>query len=594
VPATFVRPEDLSSIPPRVVDVGLPFPTAEIPPFIGSPPEPPPPPPPPPPPEPPKKRIGLTAAEARLLQLCVRELSRRRVESIKLYRPLDHLASFHEDRTRTRLLIGSNRSGKTNAAAVEVARAVTGQDPSGKYPKENEIWFCFGKDEYHLGSVMYKKLFRADAFKMIRDGTTREWRLFDPVLDADRVREAKPAGPLIPPRFIEGKIVWLDKGTQAPKLIRLKNGWELHFFSAQGNIPHGQAIDGWWIDEEVDRKKLLEEIYARCIDRAGVGFWSCTPQSSTVQLYDVHDRAQRKDPDVKEWFAKLSANPYITQAEKDHFYNTLSEEARRVRYYGEFALSQFNVYPEFAPEIHAWKVKERPKIDNNWCRWLITDPGRQRAGSLFAAIPPAKMFSYKVVVIYDELYIPRCTASEFGRQVGLRSQGFVWEGGVIDKNAARIHDMGYGKRVKDLYEKALEANGVMFRGGGTPRFQWSCDDVEAGIHKVKEWLAPAGGRPVLFVVLENCPNWKWEIERYRNDRDKDTGMPIDKPIQKDNHLMDCTRYLALRDPEWRKPELPPHRKPAAVRAMERKARQRREREGDSGGSFVRLSGGSPP
>jgi hypothetical protein len=43
---------------------------------------------------------------------------------------------------------------------AEVARGATKQNPHGKYPVRDGVWFCVRKDERHVGEVMYRKLFR--------------------------------------------------------------------------------------------------------------------------------------------------------------------------------------------------------------------------------------------------------------------------------------------------------------------------------------------------------------------------------------------------------------------------------------------------
>src|SRR6185369_14786047 len=143
-----------------------------------------------------------------------------------------------------------NRSGKTLTGAVEVARAVLGLDPYGKYPVRDGVGYCIGKDQGHIGRVVYKKLFRAGAFRIIRDEQTKAWRAYRPWEDSARKEESKPAPPLIPPRMIL-EIGWEDKKAEVPNVVRLVTGWELHFFSSLGKPQKGSAINLFWMDEEI-------------------------------------------------------------------------------------------------------------------------------------------------------------------------------------------------------------------------------------------------------------------------------------------------------------------------------------------------------
>src|SRR6185436_20277776 len=141
----------------------------------------------------------MTESEWQRFRKVMAESAKRQSEALNLYRPLPKMQAFHESRKRVRLVVGGNRSSKTTSCVVEMARAFVGKDPYNKYTTRNGVYFVFGIDAKHLGSVIYKKLFRAGAFKMIRDPKTMLWRAFDPVADAALIKEAKPAPPLIPP-----------------------------------------------------------------------------------------------------------------------------------------------------------------------------------------------------------------------------------------------------------------------------------------------------------------------------------------------------------------------------------------------------------
>lgn len=182
-----------------------------------------------------------TSAQLRALAM---ELAKRKIEGLRLYEPLPVQSRFHASKARTRLARGSNRSGKTLCAAVEVARAVTGQDPFDKYPKQNGRAYCVARDLGELGQVMWPKLGKPGAFKIIRDEVTNEWRAYRPwdPRDHARRRDTKPAPHLIPPRMIK-EIGWHNKKLGQPKMIRLYNGWEISFFSSEGVPPHGADID---------------------------------------------------------------------------------------------------------------------------------------------------------------------------------------------------------------------------------------------------------------------------------------------------------------------------------------------------------------
>lgn len=528
---------------------------------------------------------SATFAEQMRLRRLVSEIASRTCEALRIYEPLPIIDRFHQDGRDERICRGSNRAGKTLGAAVEMARAATGQDPYGKFPTENGRAYLIGLDGQHLGEVMYRKLFRSGAFKMIRDEQTGEWRAYRPATDAHREKQTKPAPPLIPKRFVK-EIAWEDKKRNIPRTVTLTTGWELSFYSSKGAPPQGSDIDLYWLDEEIENEQWYPELSARILDRRGKGFWSATPQIASQQLYDLHERAENGDPNVGEHIALLEDNPHIGQAEKDKLYARLvTDEERRVRIKGEFALAGFKVYPEFSRAIHGYDL-EGPQPPEGWAHYLVVDPGRQVCAVLFAAVPPPPD---DFVLLWQELYLKNCDASSFGKEVASASIGVTFQAFLIDSHAGRVTEMGSGRSVEEQYSAALKTHKVksLLTGHG---FLWGSDDPKAGVLAVKEWLRiRADGTPKLRVARGRLKNFEWEIDRYKNRRIR--GLVTDEPDKRNDHLMDGLRYLAMYQPRWRK--VPKGADPVnyAVRAMRDKQKRKREREGKRAGASVRLGPG---
>lgn len=533
----------------------------------------------------------LSSAAADRLRGLLLERAKRRAEALHLYEPLPIQAAFHASKARMAICRGSNRSGKTLAAAVEVARAVTGQDPFGKYPKENGRCFCVGKDLRHVGDVMWRKLSRAGAFKMIRDQGTGVWRAYRPwsTVDAARAHEAKDAPPLIPPRLIK-KIAWELKAENIPALVTLTTGWELSFFSSLGKPPQGSDISLYWLDEEVVDEEWVPELSARILDRRGRGLWSATPQAGTDQLYELHEVAERErgepNPSVEEFVALLSDNPHFAEADKLAYAATLGEEDLQVRVGGEFALIAQKIYPEFNMFRHGEDYREIPA---SWTRYAAIDPGHQVCAVLFAAVPPPQECGSQVWLI-DELYLRRCDAATFGeefkRKVANQPQFHAF---VIDPNMCKFTEMGIGRSVGEQYSDALRERGIRCTTTGS-YFSLGCDDVKAGILAVHGMMrARADGSIRLRVLRGMLPNFEYEVKRYHNKRVK--GVLVDAPEnRKASHTLDCLRYLALYDPAWVKPVAPKPKLGGAAKAFRDKQKRRAGRDG---GPYIRLGPGKP-
>ena len=68
-----------------------------------------------------------------------------------MYQPSTIQDEMHQSKASEVLVIGGNRSGKSLSTFMEDARAVTGQDPYKKYPKENGNLCIIGRDWDTLG-----------------------------------------------------------------------------------------------------------------------------------------------------------------------------------------------------------------------------------------------------------------------------------------------------------------------------------------------------------------------------------------------------------------------------------------------------------
>lgn len=519
------------------------------------------------------------------------ELARRRAESLSLYRPLPAQHQFHRSRAQIRLLRGSNRGGKTLPAAVELARAATGQDPHGKYPKEGGLAFLVGKDERHLGDVLYKKLFRAGAFFMIRDRVTGLWRAWNPSDPADVARDAekKKAPPLIPPRFVKN-IAWRNKKANVPEKITLKNGWELSFFSSLGKPPQGSAINICWLDEEIVDPDWLPEMLARLPDFNGVLFWSATPQAGTEHLFDLHERAEAEavdeEPSCAEFEILLADNSFMSaRAKADFAKNITSEAERKVRIDGQFAIDSFKIYPEFG-EHHLVKDFEPPP---HWTRYIFVDPGRQRCAVLFMAVPPPHEDPHRY--FYDELYIKDCDARLFAQHVADKCRNRPLQAMWIDHQEGRKYETGSGRNIEAQYSAALAKQGVKSVETGSD-FWPAPADVHSRLEALRGWLLADEAGLTKIRVARRCVNLKKEMERYRYKRDPRTKLPTDDPNKRNDHLCDCGGYAALTDPPYRKPRKPSATKPLVLAWLDAKRARRRKRMKQDGRPSVNLGPGS--
>lgn len=517
------------------------------------------------------------------------ELAQRRMAALRLYQPLPVQAEFHQSTARVRLARGSNRAGKTLCCAVEVARAVTGQDPHGKYPKEDGIVCVVGEDFGRVGAVLWRNLGRAGAFRVIRDEKTNEWRSYRPWLpeDLNRKEQSRSAPPLIPQRMI-ADVSWESKAESIPSLVKLTNGWEIHFFSSGGKPPQGMKINLWWFDEEIVDEGWYNELVARVVDLGGRGIWSATPQAGTDKLFELHEKAAKerleRPPEkrqVEEFVILLDENPHISAEEKEVFSEALSDEERKVRIGGEFALLGYKMYPEFSMAVHGIELEPGP----DWCYYAYIDPGHSVCAVLFVAIPPPSLTELgDMYLLYDELYLQQCNAHKFGDAFAAKCEGRLFQAFIMDSNIAVYTEIGTGRNIMQQYSKELVDRRVTSVSTGSS-FLLSSDNIDAGILAVRELMRVRQcGTPKVRVRKGRLPLFEYEVKRYH--RKKTAGVLTDKPDNKRaNHLMDNLRYLAMHHPRWMKRPANRNVPSQAVLAMRAKAK-RNNRNKD--GSFTQL------
>jgi hypothetical protein len=488
------------------------------------------------------------------------ELAERRIEALRLYKPSPMQEQVHACTASEVLVLGGNRSGKSLCTFIEDARAVTGQDPYGKYPEKDGVLVIIGRNWTHIGLVCVPYLLRAGAFKIIRDKDTGKWRSYDPSIDSDRIKEAKPAPPLIPPRMIKS-ISWVLKSANYCNNIELHNGWRIQFFSAEGEPAQGYSCDRAHLDEDVGNDQILPEVQARLADRKGRLCWSAMPHSRSESLLGLSERADRAEesgepnPAIKKFTLRFLDNAWLDAEEKSKMiarWAAQGEDVLRMRAEGEFITDSVLVYPTFAMSIHGMERKDLPNgvtIPDDWTRYAAIDPGHAVTAVLFAAVPPDN----SMVLFYDELYLRACNAVMFGERFAAATKGQVFYRWIIDMRGGRLRDIGSGRQVVEQYMEELRKHKArsLTTGAG---FVAGCDDIAARTSAVRTSMhIRPDGSTRLRVLRGSCPNLERELKRYRKKVNFVNGLSVvsDEPNTKGEvHACQCMEYLIAAEPRF--------------------------------------------
>jgi len=535
----------------------------------------------------------LTQFEREELKNLQNELRERKLEALKLYRPNPNQEEIHRCRASEILVIGGNRSGKSLSTFVEDARAVTGQDPFDKYPKEDGVLVVIGKDWKHLGLVCYPLLMKPGAFKVIKDTDTGEWRAFDPVKDAERRADARPAPPLIPPRFVK-KVSWLLKSAGYCQKITLTTGWEIHFFSSEGEPVQGYSCDRCHVDEDLNDERWIPESLARIVDRRGKFCWSAMPHSTNNALLSMKERAEASTEalgdksSIRLFRLRFLDNPYLDAEEKRlsiERWAASGDDVLRMRAEGDFTVDSILVYPSFDMSIHGYDRSLLPggQVPPDWCRYAVVDPGHAVTAVLLAAVPPSE----ECWLVYDQLYLRQSNALVFGEQFAKKVAGQHFHAFLIDAHGGRLRDIGSGRLPVEQYTEQLAKRGIRSQITGSS-FLAGCDDVIARCESTRAALhIRPSGSPTLRVLRGAVPDLEREIKRYRKLVNHVSGTTIvtDKPNTRGEvHLCQCLEYLAAYRPAYHRPPLAVDVEPWWVKWAERRRKTAHARDG----SFVYL------
>ena len=491
----------------------------------------------------------------------LKQLHALRCEGLALYVTLPHLEPFHASTKRWRGIDGPNRGGKSLACAAESSRAWTNADPYNKYVRRNGRAIVISNDLDNIARI-WATLTEEGQFFTIRDEHTKLWRgvrpdprnpnRLDPYDEAYR-EKWKPAPPLIPPRLLIGEPAWEDKRKRVPRRAFLATGWNILFRSGNSDPERGQHYNQAWIDEQLAREEHFEEINRGLVGLATEkpehrpkGIWSATSQDISRQFHDLRRDSDRGAEYVEFFSAPIENNPHIPEEEKRIFWESLqTEEARQLRYYGVYAITSRWVYSHFdAMGHHGCEPFLIPSSE--YARYVILDPGRTHAGTLFIAVPPDESHVY----VYDGFDLRNSHAKEWADMIVDRQGAYKFEAFIIDDRMGRQHAPGPELSSAEHYWQALQEVGVEPRMHGPVEgtgFFAGGSDVMAREEALLAWMqlrdhGPFSGTAKLQVFRGRLPELERQILNAHTDPKRKNKRVTGKGIQED--LLVCLEYAA--------------------------------------------------
>jgi len=413
-----------------------------------------------------------------------------------------------------RAIFGGNRSGKTTAGVIEFLMHMTGVYPDW-YPKENQ---------YPENKLLKGRIVATDFQKGVGEviiPALEEW--FDGAVDGQFVakRLKNPMG--IPTKWI------------------LKNGNEFDILTHEQTT---EQFEGWrgdiaWFDEPPPRDKYISTKRG-LVDNRGRCWLTLTPLRQPW-IYDELYTSQ--DPEIHTVTMDIQDNPTLSKVAIDEFSKVLTDEEREARLHGRFMHLSGLVFKEFNFDTH---VVAFPKIEKHWTRYFAIDPHpRAPTACLWMAVDEKD-----TLWIYDELRCENMTLNEVAMAIKAQEGELPADIRFIDPAMDKDDELAGGFNVR----KELTRNGIYCRRAN--------NDTDLGFSFIRSALRPEfsstynRNMPRLR-VSKNCRNLIYEFQHYIWDeytmRPEDHD-PKQKAKKKNDHYLDCLRYIMNARPAFRRVE----------------------------------------
>lgn len=399
---------------------------------------------------------------------------------------------------KERGFIAANRVGKSEAGAYETTCHATGLYPDGwegkRYNRPTLIWVG-GDTATTCRDIIQKKL-------LGEIGDNGSGMLpKDTILDTKTRRGVPDAIETIRVKHVSGGISTIVIKTYEQG----RATWQ------------GTEVDFIWIDEECPQD-VYGEALIRTMTTNGSVILTFTPLSGLTDLV-INFLENSQETDVK--FPKYVTNvtwddvPHLTQEMKEELLASTPPNLRDARSKGEPTVGAGRIYPLPLDDI----VCSDFEIPKYWRKAYALDVGWNNTAATWGAWDE----STDTIYVYSEH--KQGEVQPIIHAAAIKARG-NWIKGCIDP-ASRGRSQTDGEKLFELYTLPEH------RGGCNLNLILATNAVDAGIYEV--WQRLSTGRLKFF---KSCTMLQKEFNLYHRD---DKG----KIVKKNDHLLDCLRYLIM-------------------------------------------------
>jgi hypothetical protein len=448
--------------------------------------------------------------QERYLDLKNQEVLLRKSQKLLFYEPNPKLKKFHYAKTSIRAVFGGNRSGKTTCGGVEFLFHITGAYPDW-YPKDMRY------SHPVKGRIVAKDYM-------------------------------KGVGEVIVP-FMEE---WLDASLVKRKIrnpMGIPVKWEFKNGSVFDILTHEQDVEqfeGWkghiaWFDEPPPRDRYIATLRG-LVDYKGRCWLTMTPLTQAWVYDEIYTK---NDPGrIFVQTVDILDNPHLDRSSIKEFEASLTEEEKEARLHGRFLHLSGLVYKEFNPDIH---ICEPPSVNAAWTRYMAIDPHeRMPTAVLWLAVDPQDRHW-----VYDELWLESMDIEQIAHAIHVQEGELRPRIRLIDPHNDKEYSVTMGNF---NIRKELMKHGVYCERANS--------DPALGKARIKQYLKPRYSHltktetPQLR-ISRTCTQTIYEFQHYvwdefrRQIDDHDRKETVKK---KNDHFMDCLRYIYNFGPKYFPPE----------------------------------------
>jgi phage terminase large subunit-like protein len=418
-------------------------------------------------------------AKAFILRKKVKE--QKRLEDFKPWEP-DQANAFRS-KARTRIILGGNRSGKTEIGAVDVAHMFMGTHPY----RENRIPMIIKviAQTYpnHIHNIIQPKLFK--------------------LIPQSAIKSQK--------KNSDGVVVHIEG----------YNGSVIDFlaYSQEGMTFEGFDADMAWFDEPPP-ENVYKGVRRGLVDRQGTILFTMTPLSEPwfyQRIFMPAVQGELRSTEV--FFLYTSNNPHIDKDEIEDFKKNYTEEELKSRLYGNFLHLSGIIYP-FEQKIHKIKYFDWPR---EWPVWMSIDPHPMKAH----AVTWIGVTNKEQKIIIDELKLA-APIIDLAKEIKK----------IEGNKKYRVVDRLIDTSIKGL--ERVDQRVILAEAGLRCRYAKKYDDVMPGIQRVQQLMRVREDlekqKYAELVVRDNCKGHIKEFMSYVWD---DNG----RPRKEDDDYMDNVRYI---------------------------------------------------